>query len=116
MPVGSFPAEWLRGTLSLCVLGLLAEGESYGYAIAQCLEEAGIGHIKGGTLYPLLARLEAQKLVVGIWQAGDSGPGRRYLRLTEEGRAELSNRRSQWKYFSAVVNTLAHVDRGDDHV
>jgi len=109
MSAGPFPTEWLRGTLSLCVLGLIAEGTSYGYAISQRLELAGFGDIKGGTLYPLLARLEAEALVAVTWQAGDGGPSRKYLQLTEAGHAELINRRAQWRRFSAAVDSLAHL-------
>jgi PadR family transcriptional regulator PadR len=46
------------------VLGVLAAGPTYGYAIAQSLEEAGLGTVRGGTLYSLLARLQAGDLVV----------------------------------------------------
>lgn len=108
MPAGSFPADWLRGTLDLCVLGVLAEGASYGYAITQRLEQAGLGAIKGGTLYPLLARLEAAALVAPTWHTGDGGPSRKYLELTEAGRIELVNRRLQWQQFSATVDNIAH--------
>jgi len=94
-----WPGEWLRGVLELCVLGVLAEGPTYGYAIAQCLDEAGLGTVKGGTLYPLLARLQAEELVVSAWQAGDGGPGRKFFTLTAAGRAELAARAELWDRF-----------------
>ena len=53
------PTEWLRAVLSLAVLSIVAEGETYGYAVAQRLQAAELGEIKGGTLYPLLNRLES---------------------------------------------------------
>ena len=115
MSHGPFPAEWLRGTISLCVLGLLAEGASYGYAISQHLEEAGLGNIKGGTLYPLLARLEAEMLVAGTWSASDGAPGRKYLQLTEAGHAELLRRRELWLQFSSTVEALAQIQRNQEH-
>ena len=115
MSDGLFPAEWLRGTLSLCVLSVLAEGASYGYAIAQRLEEAGVGSIKGGTLYPLLARLEAEMLVAATWSAGDGAPGRKYLQLTEAGHAELLHRRELWKQFSSTVDALTRIQRDQEH-
>jgi PadR family transcriptional regulator PadR len=96
------------------VLGLIAEGASYGYAITQRLEEAGLGAIKGGTLYPLLVRLETEALVAPTWHAGDGGPSRKYLQLTEAGRAELINRRAQWRHFSAIVDNLAHLTEAGD--
>ncbi|MEU6206913.1 PadR family transcriptional regulator [Micromonospora musae] len=107
MPANSFPADWLRGALDLCVMGVLAEGASYGYAISQRLEAAGLGVVKGGTLYPLLARLQAAAFVASTWHSGDSGPSRKYLELTDAGRAELARRREQWRQFSATVDHLA---------
>jgi PadR family transcriptional regulator PadR len=81
----------------------MAEGPTYGYAIAAELAEAGFGDIKGGTLYPLLARLEKNHLVTVAWRAGEGGPGRKYFALTEPGRAELAHGIAQWQRFSAVV-------------
>jgi PadR family transcriptional regulator, regulatory protein PadR len=94
-----WPGDWLRGVLELCVLGALDGGPTYGYAIAQRLEQAGLGTVKGGTLYPLLARLEAERLVKSAWHAGDGGPGRKYFTLTAAGAAELAERSAQWARF-----------------
>jgi PadR family transcriptional regulator PadR len=104
-----WPSEWLRGVLELCVLGALQDGPSYGYAIAQRLDEAGLGIVKGGTLYPLLGRLEAEQLVDASWQVGESGPGRKYFTLTGAGRDALRARSARWRKFveitAAVVDT-----------
>lgn len=81
-----WPAEWLRGVLSVSVLAIIAEGDTYGYAIAQRLDEAGLGRIKGGTLYPLLGRHEENGLIASRWQQGDGGPGRKVFSLTAGGR------------------------------
>jgi PadR family transcriptional regulator, regulatory protein PadR len=94
-----WPGDWLRGVLELCVLGALADGSTYGYAIAQRLEEAGLGTVRGGTLYPLLARLEAERLVESSWRAGEGGPGRKYFTLTATGGTELAARAAQWTTF-----------------
>lgn len=109
------PAEWLRGTLDLCVLGVIAEGVTYGYAITQRLEQAGLGVIKGGTLYPLLTRLETQALIAATWHRGDGGPARKYLQLTERGHAELRQRRVQWRQFIRAVDTFAQSSEIEDH-
>jgi PadR family transcriptional regulator PadR len=101
-----WPGEWLRGVLQLCVLGVLAEGPTYGYAIAARLEQAGLGSVKGGTLYPLLARLEADGLVQSAWQAGEGGPGRKYFTLTEAGHEELQGRAQEWVRFVAGTRRL----------
>ncbi len=106
------PSEWLRGVLELCVLRALADGPTYGYAIAAELAEAGLGEIKGGTLYPLLGRLEKNALVTVEWRAGDGGPGRKYFALTETGRAALREGSAQWADFAATV--AAHLSGSPD--
>ncbi|MEU8179382.1 PadR family transcriptional regulator [Micromonospora sp. NPDC049044] len=102
-----WPAEWLRGALTLCVLGVLADGPEYGYAIAQRLDDAGLGTVKGGTLYPLLARLEMDGLVRSTWQTGAAGPGRKYFALTPAGHRDLANRSRDWdRFVDATKRTL----------
>jgi PadR family transcriptional regulator, regulatory protein PadR len=95
-----WPGEWMRGVLSLCVLRVVADGPTYGYAIAGRLADAGLGSVKGGTLYPILTRLEAEELVESSWEAGDGGPGRKVFRLTELGAATLRERTEQWRLFT----------------
>jgi len=104
--IEAWPSEWLRGVLELCVLRLCAEGPTYGYAIATRLAEAGLGEVKGGTLYPLLGRLEAAGLVETQWRAGEQGPGRKYFSLTALGHETLRERRSQWGAFTTTTTNL----------
>lgn len=104
----AWPTEWLRGVLEVCVLGLLADGPTYGYAIAADLAQAGLGTVKGGTLYPLLNRLESGGLVDIEWRAGEGGPGRKYYRLSEAGLGELERQARTWSEFSDLTTSLAH--------
>ncbi|WP_413450394.1 PadR family transcriptional regulator [Georgenia phoenicis] len=98
-------SEWLRGVLELCVLRTMAGAPTYGYAIAAELADAGFGDIKGGTLYPLLGRLEKNELVTVEWRAGDGGPGRKYFALTEAGRTALEEGTAQWRTFATTVES-----------
>ncbi|ATW50756.1 PadR family transcriptional regulator [Streptomyces peucetius] len=101
-------SSWLKGVLDLLVLSCLTAGESYGYEISKALAEAGLGRIKGGTLYPVLNRLEQAGLVVGEFRAGERGPGRRYYRLTDQGREHLGAESGAWLVFhTAVRNKLS---------
>ena len=95
-----WPGEWMRGVLSLCVLRVVADGPTYGYAIAARLAEAGLGSVKGGTLYPILTRLETEGLVCSSWEAGDGGPGRKFFTLTTAGEQALRERADQWRTFT----------------
>lgn len=99
-------ASWLKGVLDLLVLSCLTGGESYGYEIARTLDEAGLGTIRGGTLYPVLNRLEEAGLVEAEFRAAARGPGRRYYRLTDEGRASLREQAASWETFHGAVGRV----------
>jgi len=87
------------------VLGILALGESYGYAILKQVSEVSGGELAWteGLLYPLLHRLERLGHVEARWRTSDGGRRRKYYRITDQGRAELADQRRQW---AAVVNAL----------
>lgn len=99
-------ASWLKGVLDLLVLGCLTEGESYGYEIARRLDGAGLGRIRGGTLYPVLNRLETAGLLAAEYRAAERGPGRRYYRLTPEGERQLAEQSAAWDEFHATTRAV----------
>ncbi|MFD1845653.1 PadR family transcriptional regulator [Arthrobacter flavus] len=100
------PIEWQRSFLSTGALAVLERGRAHGYAVAQDLQSLGFTHIKGGTLYPVLNKLEQQSLVVSDWQEGIGGPGRRVYTLTEEGADRLREARESWGPFATVVMSV----------
>lgn len=102
--------QWLRGVLDLCVLATLEDDAGHGYAIAQRLDKAGLDGVKGGTLYPMLARLHAAEFVTAWWEPGQHGPGRKYYALTEAGRALLREQSVAWIEFIHTIRTL--IDSG----
>ena len=81
------------------VLAILAEGDSYGYAIIKRVTELSGGHLQwtDGMLYPVLHRLERQGYVAAKWRASDSGRRRKYYRITKEGRTQLEAHQRQWQ-------------------
>lgn len=101
-----WPSEWLRGVLSVCTLRILRDGPTYGYAIAARLADAGLGSIKGGTLYPLLGRLEGAGHVEVEWRPGEGGPGRKFYQLTAAGRAEAQLQAAAWAEFTNITRAL----------
>ncbi|GHJ49293.1 putative DNA-binding protein YwzG [Catellatospora sp. TT07R-123] len=90
------------------VLGILAEGQSYGYAILKQVNELSGGHLEwtDGLLYPLLHRLERLGHVESTWDSPPGGRRRKYYRITDQGLAELAEQRRQW---AAVVDALRGV-------
>ncbi len=101
-----WPGEWMRGVLSLCVLTVVAEEETYGYAVAQRLQAAGLGTVKGGTLYPVLTRLEQEGLLTSTWREGNGGPGRKFFAVTPDGRVALQDRTTSWLTFTERATAL----------
>ena len=87
------------------VLAILAEDDSYGYAILQRVKELSGGRMQwtDGMLYPVLHRLERLGHVEARWETADSGRKRKYYSITAEGRAQLADERRQWQ---AVNDTL----------
>ncbi|MDO5535021.1 MAG: PadR family transcriptional regulator [Propionibacteriaceae bacterium] len=90
------------------VLGILAEGENYGYAILQRIAELSGGRLdwSEGLLYPLLHRLERLGQVEASWGHGASGRRRKYYRLTDRGRTALADHRHAWQAVDATLRTL----------
>jgi PadR family transcriptional regulator, regulatory protein PadR len=98
------------------VLGILAEGESYGYAILKRINELSGGELDWteGLLYPLLHRLERLGYVESNWQSVMGERRRKYYSITDQGLAELAEQRRQW---DTVVDALKEIwlglgDRG----
>lgn len=90
------------------VLGILAEADSYGYAILKRINELSGGELDWteGLLYPLLHRLERLGHVESSWRSVAGERRRKYYRITDSGLAELAEQRRQW---AAVVSTLKEV-------
>ncbi|WP_107704993.1 PadR family transcriptional regulator [Nocardioides allogilvus] len=106
-----WPAAWVRASLELGVLGALAQGSLHGYAIAQELAGRGFGLLKGGSLYPLLNRLEETGDLRAAWVEGQSGPGRREYTITEAGRARWRRDLLAWQQLGEELAALGQHDR-----
>lgn len=90
------------------VLGILAEGESYGYAIIKRVNELSGGRMQwtDGMLYPLLHRLERAGYVSAAWNTGENGRRRKHYTITDAGRNMLAERAAQW---TVVADALQQV-------
>lgn len=86
----------LKGVLALLLLSALSAGENYGYGLVTQLRAAGFDDLAEGTVYPGLTRLEAAGLLESHLVRSDSGPARKYYRLTERGHTELAARHTAW--------------------
>lgn len=102
----TWPAPWVRAALDLAVLASLTERALHGYAIGQVLAAHGFGLLKGGSLYPVLGRLEEAGDVEAAWVEGQGGPGRREYALTARGRERLGRELASWRDLGDTLTTM----------
>jgi DNA-binding PadR family transcriptional regulator len=90
------------------VLAILAEGDSYGYAIIKRVTDLSGGHLQwtDGMLYPVLHRLERQRLVAAKWGVSENGRKRKYYRITKLGQAQLEVQRQQWQVVDKTLRGI----------
>jgi DNA-binding PadR family transcriptional regulator len=90
------------------VLGILACGESYGYAILKEVRERSGGALEWseGMLYPMLHRLERRGLIRARWRTSDEGRRRKYYRIVKAGRAALADERAAWTAVDSVLRGI----------
>jgi transcriptional regulator len=102
-----FEKDLLRGSLDMMVLSVLRDQSQYGYVIQQKIDQASAGRVKlpAGTLYPLLHRLEAEKLIRSRWD-DSTGRRRKWYDLTSKGKKRLVSQVQQWKQFTDCVSSL----------
>jgi len=102
----SHDPQLLKGVLSMVLLHLLAEQESYGYEVAQRLQAAGFADVLEGTVYPALTRLEREGRLATRLVPSPSGPARKYYRLTPAGHDALSAANTAWARHVAGVEAV----------
>jgi PadR family transcriptional regulator, regulatory protein PadR len=98
--------QLLKGVLSLLLLQLLAEQESYGYQVVQRLHDTGLAGILEGTVYPALARLEREGRVSARLVSSKAGPARKYYRLNPAGYEALATGADNWFTLAGVVGSV----------
>ena len=88
----------------MLVLQQLRERDWYGYELVQEISE----HIaiSEGTIYPLLRRLNKEALVTTYLKESESGPPRKYYKISSQGLATLQEQIAEWQTFVQRVNAI----------
>lgn len=93
-----------KGVLALCVLALLSKADSYAYEIAsQLAKDIDMGE---GTIYPLMRRMQSDGQVETYLVESQSGPPRKYYRLTQAGRDSFTAQKAEWAAFVSAVDNI----------
>lgn len=95
----------LRGVLDLCILSLLRKRPVYGYELTERLAEQDL-LVSGGSVYPLLSRLEKASLVTSEKRPSPTGPPRKYYSLTQDGIDTLDTGTAEWLSVSTSVTAI----------
>jgi transcriptional regulator len=98
-----------KGSAEMLVLSLLEERARHGYEIAKLIEQRsdGVLTFHAASLYPLLYRMEARRLIHGRWIEKAGQRRKRHYAITPAGRKVLAERRSGWNSFIGALVRVA---------
>ena len=89
--------------LEACVLAVIKKGDAYGYLLTQ--EIRNIIEVSESTLYPVLRRLQTEKMLV-TYDSPYNGRNRRYYQITSLGSERLELLHSNWQHYKTAVDYL----------
>ena len=102
--------QLLHGVLDMCLMSIIEEEASYGYEMVRKLRSRGLDLASEGSIYPLLSRLQKSGMIESYLVQSSEGPARKYYRMTENGRTNLSQWKEDWTGFRDSVDSVL---RGD---
>ena len=100
-----------RGLLDVCVLAAIKNKDSYGYQIIKDMKP--YVQISESTLYPILRRLEAAKLLT-VRSQEHNGRLRKYYRITPLGVERIGAFKEDWKEILSIYEFISKEDKKDE--
>jgi PadR family transcriptional regulator, regulatory protein PadR len=101
-------SDLLRGHTDTIILGLLMDGDKYGYEMTKLVFEHSDQQyeLKEATMYSSLKRLENDKHITSYWGDETQGGRRKYYRITESGRELYKENKRNWEYAKHILDQL----------
>ncbi len=98
----------LQGTLDLLILRTLVLGSEHGQGIARLIQQQSedVFLVDHGSLYLALQRLEEKGWVNAKWGISENNRKARFYTLTAKGRAQLSDKASQWRRITRAMSRI----------
>lgn len=98
-------SEFLKGTLDMLILKIVALGPIHGYAISQRIQQISrdVFQVQQGSLYPALHRLEDRGWLEAEWRATETGREAKFYTVTRKGRRQLDAEMRNWEQISGAV-------------
>jgi transcriptional regulator len=100
--------EFLKGTLDMLILKVVALGPIHGYAISQRIQQISkdFFQVQQGSLYPALHRLEERGWLDAEWRQTETGREAKFYTLTRKGRKQLETEVRNWEQISDAVGLI----------
>jgi PadR family transcriptional regulator, regulatory protein PadR len=101
-------SEFLKGTLDMLILKIVALGPIHGYAISQRIQQISkdFFQVQQGSLYPALHRLEDRGWLAADWRASGTGRDAKFYTLTRKGRKQFETELVYWEKLSEAVTLI----------
>lgn len=109
--ITDWKSQLKKGTLELAVLALLKQQPRYGLELLELLNDLDLD-IRGGSIYPVLARLRNEKKVTTEWVDEGKGHAHKYYKLTPHGMQILAGMRAAWAEYTTSLKRLIGEPRG----
>ena len=105
MNIDNTKAQMRKGILELCILATISQKPQYSSEILTQLKAAKLLVVEG-TLYPLLTRLKNAELLEYHWEESNSGPPRKYFKITDKGNECLKELTLSWENLAKAVQQI----------
>ena len=104
----SLSSDLLRGHTDTIILGLLIDGDKYGYEITKLVFERSerLYELKEATMYSSLKRLENDQHITSYWGSETQGGRRKYYHITESGHVLYGENKQNWDYAKQILDEL----------
>ena len=106
MDLNNWQTQLRKGLLDIFVLNMLRNGHCHGYEMVQKLKKNNGMVIREGNIYPILARLQTDGLVVSYSQPSKDGPPRKYFKLTSSGQKVIFDMNNHWDKINESIQKL----------
>lgn len=100
-----------RGLLDVCALAAIKDKDSYGYQMIKDMRP--YVEISESTLYPILRRLEAAKMLT-VYSMEHNGRLRKYYHITEDGLRRIEDFKNDWKEILAIYDFVTKEENKDE--
>ena len=101
-------SEFLKGTLDMLILKVVAAGPIHGYAISQRIQQVSkdVLHIGQGSLYPALHRLQYRGWIQAEWASSENNRRAKFYSLTRAGKKQLEAELSNWDRLNTAITLV----------